>query len=159
MNYQLLLAFSGLCSTGIGFSQQNAVASGGDASGSGGKVSYTIGQIDYGSLSGASGTMTEGVQQPFEIFEIVGLGETSLDISATLFPNPAATSVVLSMEASQSESTTFRLSDASGRLVRSGGITGKETQIDLQNLPDACYYLDVMVAERLAKSFKLIKND
>lgn len=44
---------------------QKAVdASGGDASGTGGTVSYSIGQIDYMALSATSGKVNEGVQQP-----------------------------------------------------------------------------------------------
>jgi hypothetical protein len=35
--------------------QKNTVAAGGDASGSGGSLSYSIGQIDYKILSGSGG--------------------------------------------------------------------------------------------------------
>jgi hypothetical protein len=157
MKYPLLLV--GICTTGIGLAQQNTVASGGDASGSGGSVSYSIGQIDYLAPSGATGKLTEGVQQPFEIFEVVGLAENIPGISASLYPNPAVTSVILSMDASLSgQPMEFRITDGSGKLVRNGSVTETETLIDVHDLADAIYYLDVIVGDRIAKSFKLVKN-
>ena len=46
------------------FAQQNTTAAGGNATGAGGSVSYTIGQIDYITETGAGGNANQGVQQP-----------------------------------------------------------------------------------------------
>jgi len=157
MKQQLLCI--GLFSTLVGFSQQNTVASGGDASGSGGTVSYTIGQIDYEALSGSSGTMAQGVQQPFEIFS-VGLAELDYSISASLFPNPAVTSVILSVDGLETyANATYQLTDENGKVIRSGAVNQQETTINVQDLAISCYYLNVVVSDKLAKSFKLIKNN
>ena len=44
---------------------QDAIAnSGGNATGSNGTVSYTVGQVAYTSQTGASGSVAQGVQQP-----------------------------------------------------------------------------------------------
>lgn len=55
-----------LLTVGIGQLQaQNIVlASGGNAMGTGGSVSYSIGQLDYISVSGSYGSVSQGVQQP-----------------------------------------------------------------------------------------------
>ncbi|MGB4204529.1 MAG: T9SS type A sorting domain-containing protein, partial [Bacteroidales bacterium] len=54
--------------------QQGNVAAGGDASGAGGSMSYSIGQIDYLSYSSAQGSISLGLQQTWflvpEILEI-----------------------------------------------------------------------------------------
>lgn len=42
-------------------------SSGGDISGEGGSVSFSIGQVNYLSFSGDSGYITEGIQQPLKI--------------------------------------------------------------------------------------------
>jgi hypothetical protein len=48
------------------FSQESLSTSGGEANGTGGTVSYSIGQVFYSTYSGSNGTLSEGVQQPFE---------------------------------------------------------------------------------------------
>jgi hypothetical protein len=148
----------GLISSVYGFSQQATVSGGGDAAGSGGTVSYSIGQAAYATNSSASGTETQGVQQPFEIFVVSGLTELYPSISATLFPNPAQTSVILSMDGSR-ENAVFQLTDIGGKLIRSGNIIAKETSIDIQGLAEACYHLNVLVSKEVVKTFKLIKTD
>lgn len=149
----------GLLSTIVGYSQQNTVSAGGEASGSGGTVSYSIGQIDYQTFTGSSGTISQGVQQPFEIYS-VGITENVMEIEASLFPNPAVASVTLSFEAWESyPGTTYRLTDETGRIIRAEIITSKETSINVSNLPDACYYLQVLVSEQMVKNFKLVKNN
>lgn len=157
MKKQLLCV--GLCSTLVGYSQQNTVASGGDASGAGGTVSYTVGQIDYEALSSASGTVTQGVQQPFEIFA-VGLTELGYNISASLYPNPTVNSVILSVDAWDTyKDAAFQLTDEQGRIVRKGEVKAEETTIQVSDLANACYYLNILVSDKLVKSFKLIKNN
>ena len=48
------------------FQAQNIIpASGGNATGSGGTVSYTVGQIVYVTDTGNTGSVIQGVQQPY----------------------------------------------------------------------------------------------
>ena len=44
--------------------QETIPASGGDAKGSGGSVSYSVGQLFYRIYPGTNGSVAEGVQQP-----------------------------------------------------------------------------------------------
>lgn len=153
------LLCTGVLLSGIAFGQQNEVASGGEASGAGGTVSYSIGQIDYISASGADGNINQGVQQPFEIFS-VGLPEVHFDINASLFPNPAVNQVVLSIEAWENyKNPSFNLTDEQGRVIRKGNISLKETTVQVSDLANACYYLNVLVDNQLVKSFKLVKSN
>jgi hypothetical protein len=53
---------------GYGLAMQNTIpAAGGNAKGSGGSASFTVGQIFYTKLSGTNGTVIQGIQQPYEI--------------------------------------------------------------------------------------------
>ncbi|MDY2585962.1 T9SS type A sorting domain-containing protein [Winogradskyella aquimaris] len=61
----LLIAYF-LCISLSMFSQENISTSGGEATGSGGAVSYSIGQVVYSTYIGSNGTLSEGVQQPQE---------------------------------------------------------------------------------------------
>ena len=51
----------------VGFSQHTLSASGGEAVGSGGTSSYTYGQVFYQTESTSTSSLSQGVQQPFEI--------------------------------------------------------------------------------------------
>lgn len=153
------LLCTGVLLSSVAFGQQNTVASGGEASGAGGNVSYTIGQIDYISASGANGNINQGVQQPFEIFA-VGLEEVSLDIQLSLFPNPAVDHVVISVESWENYTNpSFTLTDEQGRIVKQGKMPASETTVQVSDLANACYYLNILVDNQLAKSFKLVKTN
>jgi hypothetical protein len=49
------------------YAQQNTVATGGNASNLNGSFSYSIGQIAYAHTLGSSGSLNQGLQQPFEL--------------------------------------------------------------------------------------------
>ncbi len=53
--------------------QESIVASGGEATGTGGSSSYSIGQVSYTSNQGTGGSVEQGVQQPFEIYAVLGM--------------------------------------------------------------------------------------
>ena len=153
------LLCTGMLLSGVAFGQQNAVASGGEASGIGGSVSYTVGQIDYISASGANGNINQGVQQPFEIFS-VGIEETAFDINVSLYPNPAVDQVIISLETRENyKNPSYRLTDEQGRIIRQGAINLNETSVQVSDLANACYYLNVLIDDQLAKTFKLVKTN
>jgi hypothetical protein len=77
----ILIALLFLCTVPIAmYAQDTTPASGGNATGTGGSVSYTIGQIVYTTNSGTNGSLSQGVQQPYEISLVTGIEEPS-DIS------------------------------------------------------------------------------
>lgn len=78
----------GLGLTGLQ-AQTSVNATDGDVSGSGGSVSYSVGQVVYTTHTGTSGSVAEGVQQPYEISVVTGLEEAqSINLSVTAYPNP-----------------------------------------------------------------------
>ena len=145
--------------TTASYAQRGNVASGGNASGSGGSVSYSVGQVAYRSVSGTNGNINQGVQQPFEIF---ALSTTELDASfaAMLFPNPASVSVILSIDLiKEGAAFDFELTDVTGKRLRSGKATTNETIIDVEGLSEATYFLNVMDSGKRVKTFKLLKRN
>ena len=64
----------GLGLTGLQ-AQTSVNATGGDASGSGGSVSYSVGQVVYTTNTGTSGSVAQGVQQPYEISVVTAIEE------------------------------------------------------------------------------------
>src|SRR4030042_5256555 len=77
-------------------SQQAVSTAGGEATGAGGTVSYTIGQVTYTTNSESEGTVSQGVQQPYEIFVISSSEDRyGITFELSVYPNPASTNLKL----------------------------------------------------------------
>ena len=154
----ILLLATGLLWAGLAQAQVSANASGGDATGSGGTVAYSVGQVVYTTNTDASGTVSQGVQQPYEIFT-VGIKETELNISLSVFPNPTADNLTLQISDYNNEKLSYQLFDMQGKLLNNGQVTAQQTQINTASLPPATYFINVVNQEnKKVQSFKIIKN-
>jgi len=145
---------------GIGITaqaQQVTTATGGDASGSGGTVAYSVGQVVYTTNTDVSGTVSQGVQQPYEIFT-VGIKETELNILLSVFPNPTAYNLTLQISDYNNEKLSYQLFDMQGKLLNNGQVIAQQVQINTANLPPATYFINVVNQEnKKIQSFKIIK--
>ncbi|MDD3480409.1 MAG: T9SS type A sorting domain-containing protein [Paludibacteraceae bacterium] len=151
------LLFLGLGLTGLQ-AQTSVNATGGNASGSGGSASYSVGQVVYTSNTGSSGTVDQGVQHAYEIFT-VGIKETALNISLTAFPNPTADHLTLQIRDYNNEKLSYQLFDMQGKQVSNGQIVAQQTQINMNSLPTATYFINVVNQEnKKVQSFKIIKT-
>lgn len=151
----LLILFSCFCINN-GFAQQATVSSGGNASGSGGTVSYSIGQIDYTTNTGSGGSASQGVQQPYEILSI-GITNIAIDLCLSAFPNPSSGLLTLQFENFKLENTCYQLTDMNGKLVETKKLISYQTIIDLNNLLPATYFIKVTTETKELKLFKIIK--
>ena len=150
----------------IGFNkiqaQQAALASGGNATGSGGSSSYSIGQIDYITATGSTGSVGQGLQQPFEISTLSGEEFTQIKLQMLVYPNPTTSYVNLKIDASNefnSKSLSYQLIDNSGKEITNQKIIASETQIRLENLSSAIYFLKISNNSKIVKTFKILKNN
>ena len=146
----------GLGLTGLQ-AQTSVNATGSNASGSGGSVSYSVGQVVYTNNTGTNGSVAQGVQQPFEIFT-VGIKETELNIFLTVFPNPTTDYLTLSIDDFDISNLSYQLYDMNGKLLQNAKITGNQTSIVMSNLVPANYFVKVIQGNKEVKTFKIIKN-
>lgn len=154
----IVLLATGFLSVGIVQAQQSANASGGDATGSGGSVAYSVGQVVYTANNSPSGTVSQGVQQAYEIYS-VGIKETALNISLSVFPNPIVDILTLQISDYNNEKLSYHLYDFQGKLLNKGQIIAEQTQINTSSLPPATYFIEVINQEnKQVQSFKIIKN-
>jgi hypothetical protein len=154
----ILLLTAGLLWAGFAQAQESANASGGDATGSGGIVAYSVGQVVYNSITGSSGNVAQGVQHAYEIFT-VGIEETTFNISLIAFPNPTSDNLILQISDYNNEKLAFQLYDLQGKLLTSGLVTAQQTQISLASLPITTYFINIVNQEnKNVQSFKIIKN-
>lgn len=139
--------------------QQSVVASGGTATGSGGSVSYTIGQVAYHQIAGSNGSSSEGVQQPYEFF-VSGIDEQKgITLNMSVFPNPAMATVNLKVETQGGGKLSCQLYDAQGKHLFGQGISNSITPIAMQSLAAGSYFLKVSDLQQVIKTFTIIKNN
>jgi hypothetical protein len=139
-------------------SQSNTVAAGGSGTGSGGTVSYTIGQIDYISTTGSNGSTNQGVQQPIEFFQTNSIGEIGDEIHLSLGPNPTFDNITLFYENSENVNLHYELFDVNGKLIITTTPLKDENLIQLRELLTGNYFLKVSRENNEIKTFKIIKH-
>lgn len=132
-------------------------ASGGDATGIGGSIAYSVGQIVYTTFTGTTGSVAHGVEQAYEIYS-VGIKETELNISLSIFPNPTGDFLTLKVEDYNNEILSFDLLDAQGKLVLCEQITNENTQVAMSTLARGSYFMNILQPNKKIQTFKIIKN-
>ena len=150
----------GLGLTGLQ-AQTSVNATGSNASGSGGSVSYSVGQVVYTTNTGASGSVAQGVQHAFEISVVTGLGleqAKGINLSVSAYPNPTTDYLTLSIGEFDISNLSYQLYDMNGKLLQNAKITGNQTSIAMGNLVPANYFVKVIQGNKEVKTFKIIKN-
>jgi hypothetical protein len=141
------------------FSQENTVVAGGDISSSSGNVSYSIGQAIYTTSSSTSGSLSQGVQQPYEIFSIVGVEDMKeITLEMAVFPNPVVDDLILKIDTELTNGFSYNLYDALGKLIENRFITSSETTISMSPYMSAVYLLKVVSKGKELKTFRIVKN-
>ncbi len=133
--------------------QTSINTAGEDAFGSGGSVSYSVGQVFYLTHISANGSIAEGVQQSYIISEVT---EEPQGIKA--FPNPTTDYLILSIGEFDISNLEYQLYDIKGQLLRSDKITNNSASIDVSALVPATYFLKIVQGKKELKIFKIIKN-
>lgn len=148
----------GLGLTGLQ-AQTSVNATGSNASGSGGSASYSVGQVVYTTHTGTSGSVAEGVQQPYEISVVTAIEEAKgINLSVTAYPNPTTDYLTLSIGEFDISNLSYQLYDMNGRLLQNEKITGSQTSIVMSNLVPATYFVKVIQGSKEVKTFKIIKT-
>lgn len=155
--YAIFLLFV-LSGTAV-FAQNAVTASGGNANGGSGSVSYTVGQTFYSANEGTSGQVSEGVQQAYEIYDVTEVrNPISANISLSAFPNPTSDFLTLRIDGESISGLDCAMYDISGKEIMQQRIGSSETSIDMQSLPPATYFVRVTKDKNEVKTFKIVKN-
>lgn len=151
-----LCFFSGFC-LGEVYGQQALPALGGEASGSGGSVSYTVGQLIYT----AKGAISPGVQQTYEVSVVSGIEEGSgIHLRLAAYPNPATEQLTIEVDWQKvtGQKLSYQLYDLNGRLLQQHKISSTKTKLLMKDLVPATYILKVTAGNNKFKSFKILKK-
>jgi len=139
--------------------QETTAASGGNVTGTGGSVSYTIGQVVFSTVSGTNGSIVQGVQQAYEIAVLTAVVNTEeITLNCIVYPNPTRNTIKLTIESPDIENMSYRLFDIHGLLIQDMKVESEETEISMTNLAPSIYFLKVIKNKKELKTFKIIKN-
>lgn len=137
--------------------QERTVASGNEATGVGGTVSYSIGLIDYTSSTGSGGSMSEGVQQSY-IISGVGIEEWNLSYDVSVYPNPAIDYFVVNMSEFV-EGVEYTLTDEFGKSILNGTLASKETEVSIASFARATFYFTLQKSGKMIRTYSIIKTN
>lgn len=139
------------------YSQQSINTSAGNASGSNGSASYSVGQMVFSSYTGIGGNVNEGVQQPFEIF-LLNHENFEVFYNVVLYPNPTSSQLFLNFIETNDE-IQYSLMDIHGKILFHERITQMNSIIDIENFPIGFYFLTISSLNHpKSKSYKIIKK-
>jgi len=158
MKHKIECFLIGICWCTFSNAQQAVSTAGGEATGAGGTVSYTIGQVACTTNTESEGTVTQGVQQPYEIFDIGNaVDDYGISLELSVYPNPASDYLMLKVKNYTSGNLTYQLYDANGKLLENKEVVDAETTIQMNELSPAIYYLKVNDNDTEVKTFKIVK--
>ncbi len=140
------------------FAQQDILSASCNATGISGTVSWSVGQVAYSDWNNITGFLTEGVQQPYEIFIISDVEESGSDPDFIVYPNPTSGKVTLKLLNHHLNNLSSCIYDAEGALMCRNTIDAEEVIIPMENLKPATYFLIILEKDRPVKSYKIIKR-
>lgn len=155
--FLFMLALGGLPAAGL-FAQQEILSANCDAAGLGGTVSWSVGQVAYSAWSDATGFITEGVQQPYEIFNITGFEESASAPQFIVFPNPTTGKVTLKISDPGLKNLDACIYNMNGKRLRIVNVNTEETTIPMEDLRPGAYFLNILEKDQTVMTCKIIKK-
>ncbi|MBL0309182.1 MAG: T9SS type A sorting domain-containing protein [Bacteroidetes bacterium] len=139
--------------------QQSTTAAGGDATSTGGSISYSIGQVAYIAATGGGASLSQGVQQPYEIYTLSVKDEAPyINLLLSVYPNPTTNLLTLKVENNETQNLSYRLTDLKGQVLGNRSVEESETNIPVSQFAAGIYFLTVSENQKEIKQFKIIKN-
>lgn len=161
--FKIIVLTIGLTYTLFQLSAQESTATAGSTvTSSSGSVSYTIGQVVYTTNSSSSGTVSQGIQYPYDISVITELPEgEDVALTFTVYPNPVKDFLILEVPETEINHLSYYLIDGQGGVVNKQDISEEKTSISMLNAASGTYYVKVISSKNslqtIIKTFKIIK--
>ena len=126
------------------------------AGGSVSEMTYSIGQVAYSSGESETGTIDQGVIDPFDISILSGEDHKEINLIMKAYPNPVQSTLFL--EITDSETLNTKMFNVDGVIVNEGSVDGRMTELDMNPYLNGVYVLKVYAVEKEIKTFKIIKQ-
>jgi hypothetical protein len=138
--------------------QESINAGGGDTTDPEITIAYSIGQVFSEPVIYTEGSLTPGIQQPYEISLVSALPEMNADLQIRAYPNPATDYLLLSFPGYRKAAHTMRLIDSSGKNIYMDEVKEELSRLEMQSLSPGTYFLQIASKEQIIQLFKIIKN-
>lgn len=142
------------------YCQDAVVSSGGEISGEGGTVSYSVGQIFVNTLSNVDIDVVvfQGIQQPYEVFFITpNPYDVNISLDVTAFPNPTTDILVLQLDDIDGKNLKYELFDSRGVILHSQFIESEVSEINMKEYSPSTYFIRITDGHHLLTILKIIK--
>lgn len=149
-----------ICTFSFSLSAQFAVsASGTDISGTGGSISYTVGQVACEMYLDASGSAALGVQQPNEIYVYPGIiSPMVITPFVSVFPIPVHNLLTIELDEDPETQVVAMLYDITGKILEQITISSRQAVLDMGHYARAVYLLRVYQGDHNSQVFRVVKN-
>ena len=138
--------------------QSSINSAGAEATGQGGSLSYSVGQVVYSSSSSSAGAVSAGVQQAYEVSVATQVSATNLNIDASVYPNPTTDFLILNVSEIE-ENYTYLVTDINGKQLKTGLINNTQTSLDFSSYVTGTYFIKLAGQDNSnIKNFQVIKN-
>jgi hypothetical protein len=144
--------------TQLAQSQEAIPVSGVASLGSGGSANDSVGQVFYTTHTTTAGSVSQGVQHPFEFQVLSNPALTNVNLTAVTYPNPTKDFIILKITDRALDNLRYTLFDVNGKAIASGSITESSTQVQMKYLAIGAYVLKVSQKNKALKTFKIVKQ-
>ena len=140
------------------FAQNNTVSTGGNGTGSGGSIEYSVWQVDYVTSSTNTEIISQGVQQSFEIYITADLKNNESVTFCEVYPNPSKDFLIVKLTNSISEENTFLMYDENGKLVKSQVLMEDKSFVEIRDVEKGIYFIEISDKSKNTMNYKIVKN-
>ncbi|WP_106794723.1 T9SS type A sorting domain-containing protein [Aquimarina sp. Aq78] len=158
MRIKLLFFIVLILSSTLVLSQKSIVSSGGNATGTSGTSSFTVGQFFYSSTANTVGSIIEGTQQAYEIEALTNLDLGGIQLNVSTYPNPTTDRLTLLINLVNLVNINFQIHDIHGKLIANNSIKGNISTIEMGTYAKGTYILSIKDRNNTLKTFKIIKK-
>jgi len=152
------IPFSFLLLNTVLTAQETFSSSGYNSNGNLGLISYSVGQVAVDASTGSNGSLIQGIQQPYEIFPILGNDILDINLRLIAYPNPTTDQLFLNIENIQDKNFYYQLFNLDGKLLLIDKCENNQTHINLNEFPPSTYLLTINENNTVIKSFRIIKK-
>jgi hypothetical protein len=140
-------------------SQSGIIFSGGSFSSANNSLSFSAGQIDYSNFSSSEVQLSQGIQQPFELYFNQIFDESdkhNYDIS--VYPNPSKDFFQINFDKNDfTNGFSFILFDSKMRILKQGKVIDPNNEINISELSSQLYFLNIYFENKEVTTFKIVK--
>ena len=126
--------------------------------GTGGTVSYSVGQLVYSTDQSAGGSLAQGVQRPYRLAS-VEIKPSAPALNFAVLPNPTDGDLLLRLSDKPEESPVYKVTDLKGRELLEGTVSYPDTEISLAGFASGTYLIQIQnTKNKPLQTLQIIKN-